>query len=90
MQEDREKGVKLKGDAPKLYVKDKKIDLSFIDSLETDKLVELPADFMKIIDANEIGVKKKKKKADKAKAKTDEKEHLVEKQNLKVKKEEKK
>ena len=50
------------GDKPSLYIKDKRLDLSnVLDSMETDKLVELPADFFKIIDATAPPKKQKKK-----------------------------
>lgn len=58
-----EEGVADQTDNPNLYVKDKRIDLSSVlEQLETDKLIELPSDFLKVIDANELGKKKKKKK----------------------------
>jgi len=61
----------LSGKKPSLYIKDKRVDLgNILDSLETDKLVELPADFFKIIDGS--GVSKKLKKKEKLKQKEEE------------------
>lgn len=43
------------------FVKDKRIDLSSVlNSLETDKIVELPDDFLKVIEADKKMKKKKK------------------------------
>lgn len=42
-------------------MKDKRIDLSSVlNSLETDKIVELPGDFLKVIEADKKMKKKKK------------------------------
>lgn len=64
------------GDKPSLYIKDKRLDLSnVLDSMETDKLVELPADFFKIIDAT--APPKKQKKKEKLKQKEEEHQKAI-------------
>ena len=53
------------------FVKDKRIDLSSVlNSLETDKIVELPGDFLKVIEADKK-MKKKKKQMTKDKERKD-------------------
>ena len=64
----KRKSAKQQGEKPSLYIKDKKLDLSSIlNNMDTDKLVELPADFLRIIDGS--AVPKKIRKSDKLKSK---------------------
>lgn len=59
----RNEHEELPGEKPSVYIKDKRVDFSsFLDSIETDKIVELPADLFTIIDASAPAISKKQKK----------------------------